>query len=132
MRKCRLPRNQDVLNSSPFAIRLEKARGTPYFHVFTGCDVVSAFHGKAKKSALQTWNTFDVYETFTNLSKNLTLICDLDLQRLGRFVVLMYDRSSTFTGRDEARLDLFSCNQRSYQSIPRIQAALREHAKHAA
>ena len=80
------------------AIGLEKTRGIPYFHVFTGCDVVSAFRGKAKKSAWQTWNVFDdVSETFTNLSQHPTLICDLDLQRLERFVVLMYDRSSAAT-----------------------------------
>lgn len=40
------------------AIGLEKARGIPYFHTFTGCDIVSAFCGKAKKSAWQTWNVF--------------------------------------------------------------------------
>lgn len=115
------------------AIGLEKAGGIPYFHAFTGCDVVSAFRGKAKKSAWQTWNVFDdVSETFTNLSQHPTLIRDLDLQRLERFVVLMYDRSSAATGVDEARLDLFARKQRPYNSIPPTQAALREHAKRAA
>uniref|UniRef100_H3A078 Uncharacterized protein n=1 Tax=Latimeria chalumnae TaxID=7897 RepID=H3A078_LATCH len=28
-----------------------KASGIPFFHAFSGCDVVSAFHGKGKKSA---------------------------------------------------------------------------------
>ena len=61
------------------AIGPEKARGIPYFHAFTGCDVVSAFRGKGKKTAWQTWNVFDdVSETFTNLSQHLTLIRDLD------------------------------------------------------
>ena len=96
------------------AIGLEKAGGIPYFHAFTGCDVVSAFRGKAKKSAWQTWNVFDdVSETFTNLSQHPTLIRDPDLQRLERFVVLMYDRSSAATGVDEARLDLFARKTRS-------------------
>lgn len=31
-----------------------KAKRLPFFHAFTGCNVVSAFHGKAKKSAWQT------------------------------------------------------------------------------
>ena len=115
------------------AIGLEKARGIPYFHAFTGCDIVSAFHGKAKKSAWQTWNVFDdVSETFTNLSQHPTLVRDLDLQRLERFVVLMYDRSSAATSVDEARLDLFARKQRPYNSIPPTRAALREHAKRAA
>ena len=80
------------------AIGLKKARGIPYFHAFTGCDIVSAFRGKAKKSAWQTWNVFDdITETFINLSQHPTLIRDLDMQRLERFVVLMYDRSSAAT-----------------------------------
>ena len=32
----------------------EKASGFPFFHTFTGCDTVSAFRGKGKKSAWQT------------------------------------------------------------------------------
>jgi len=97
------------------AIGPEKASGIPYFHAFTGCDVVSAFRGKGKKTAWQTWNICDeVSETFTNLSQHPTSVSDLDLQRLERFVVLMYDRSSAATGVDEARLDLFARKQRPY------------------
>ena len=91
------------------------------------------FRGKVKKSAWQTWNVFDdVSETFTNLSQHPTLVCDLDLQTLERFVVLMYDRSSAATSVDEARLDLFARKQMPYNSIPPTRAALREHAKCAA
>ncbi|XP_056134724.1 mucin-5AC [Lampris incognitus] len=113
------------------AIGPEKASGIPYFHAFTGCDVVSAFRGKGKKTAWQTWNICDeVSETFTNLSQHPTSVSDCDLQHLERFVVLMYDRSSAATGVDEARPDLFARKQRPYNSIPPTQAALREHAKH--
>ncbi len=115
------------------AIGPEKASGLPYFHAFTGCDVVSAFYGKGKKSAWQTWNIFnEVSETFIKLSQQPTSVSDLDLQQLERFVVLMYDRSSAATGVDEARLELFARKQRSYNSIPPTQAALREHAKRSA
>lgn len=37
------------------AIGPSKANALPFFHAFTGCDVVSAFRGKDKKSAWQTW-----------------------------------------------------------------------------
>lgn len=60
------------------------------------------------------------------------MIYYLDLQRLKRFIVLMYDRVSTATIVDEARLDLFVHKQRPYNSIPPTQATLREHAKHVA
>ena len=58
--------------------------------------------------------------------------CDDDLQKLEKFVVHMYDRSSAATGVDEARLDLFARKQRSYDAIPPTSAALKEHAKRAA
>ena len=111
----------------------QKAGRILYFHAFTGCDVVSAFRGKGKKTAWLTWNICDeVSETFINLSQHPTSISDLDLHRLERFVVLMYDRSSAATNMDEARLDLFARKQRPYNSIPPTQASLREHAKRAA
>ena len=34
----------------------KKTRGLLFFHAFSGCDVVSAFRWKGKKSAWQTWN----------------------------------------------------------------------------
>ena len=106
------------------AIGPVRASGILYFHAFTGCDVVSAFRGKGKKSAWQTWDVFDeVTETFSNLSKFPTEVTDTDLKTLDRFVVLMYDRSSAAIGVDEARL---------HMSIPPTQAALREHVKRAA
>ncbi len=90
----------------------EKARGILYVHAFTGCDAVSAFHGKGKKSAWLTWGVCEeVSETFTRLSHCLIGVSDADLQKLETFVVLMYDRSSASTGVDEARLDLLPASR---------------------
>ena len=111
----------------------EKTSGILYFHAFTGCDVVSSFHGKGKKSAWQTWNVCNVVsETFTKLSNCPTEVSDEDLEKLENFVVLLYDRSSAASGVDEARLELFARKQRSYDAIPPTRGALREHAKRAA
>ncbi|KAK3749394.1 hypothetical protein QZH41_004867 [Actinostola sp. cb2023] len=30
----------------------------PVFHAFTGCDTVSCFNGKGKKTAMETWNSY--------------------------------------------------------------------------
>ena len=91
------------------AIGPTRARGIMYFHAFTGCDVVSAFRGKGKKSAWQTWDVFDeVTATFNNLSQFPTEVTDTDMKPLERFVVLMYDRSSAATGVDQARLHMFA------------------------
>ena len=47
-------------------------------------------------------------------------------------MVLMYDRSSTAEGVDDARLDMFARKQRPYEAISPTRAALRHHVKHAA
>eukprot|EP00745_Piridium_sociabile_P026549 TRINITY_DN4240_c0_g1_i3.p1 TRINITY_DN4240_c0_g1~~TRINITY_DN4240_c0_g1_i3.p1 ORF type:complete len:1496 (-),score=398.92 TRINITY_DN4240_c0_g1_i3:837-5324(-) len=123
-----IPVHEVVLAMGP-----EKVSGILYFHAFTGCDVVSGFRGKGKKSAWQTWNVCDdVSETFAKLSHCPGEVSDDDLQKLEHFVVLLYDRSSAATGVDEARLDLFARKQRSYDAIPPTRAALMEHAKRAA
>ena len=35
------------------------SKALPFFHAFTGCDFVSAFVGKGKKTARQAWNVFE-------------------------------------------------------------------------
>lgn len=36
-----------------------RSKALPFFHAFTGCDTVSAFVGKGKKTAWQAWNVFE-------------------------------------------------------------------------
>ena len=111
-----------------------RSSGLPFFHALTGCDVVSAFRGKGKKSAWRTWDVCDeeVSRTFTHLSQVPSSVNDHDMRVIEKFVVAMYDRSSTATTVNDARLDLFARKQRSYQAIPPTQAALKEHIKGAA
>lgn len=112
---------------------LKKTRGLLFFHAFTGCDVVSAFRGRGKKSAWQTWAVCsEASEAFSQLSQYQPTIDDAILDVLEQFVVLLYDRSSTATGVDEARLEMFARKQRSYQAIPPTRAALLQHTKRAA
>jgi hypothetical protein len=47
------------------------------------------------------------------------------------FIVIMYDRSSSTTDVNEARLDLFARKQKLYNGIPPSKAALTEHVKRA-
>ena len=75
-----------------------------------------------------------------HMSRGLTCILqtgylpsqDSDLDILERFVILMYDRSSTAATVDEARLDMFARKQRPYESIPPTRAALLQHTRRAA
>ena len=46
-----------------------RGKALPFFHAFTGCDTVSAFRGKGKKSAWQAWSVFEeATEVFRGLS----------------------------------------------------------------
>jgi hypothetical protein len=47
-----IPLHQQIRTLGP------RCRALPFFHTFTGCDTVSAFVGKGKKSAWKTWNVF--------------------------------------------------------------------------
>ncbi|KAJ8367592.1 hypothetical protein AAFF_G00314420 [Aldrovandia affinis] len=111
----------------------EKSKGMLFFHAFTGCDVISAFRGKGKKSAWQTWDVCDEASgVFSKLSQYPPVVDDEDLKTLEKFVVMMYDRSSTAEGVDDARLDMFSRKQRPYEAIPPTRSALKQHVKRAA
>ena len=60
-----LPIHDTVVNLGP-----EKASGILFFHAFPGCDVVSAFRGKRKKTAWQAWDVFpEVSPVFKKLSQ---------------------------------------------------------------
>ena len=66
----------------------------PAFHSFTGCDTVSAFGGRGKKTA---WNTWKVYPEVTDAFESLLLMeepSEMAMAALERFVVLLYDRTS--------------------------------------
>ena len=68
----------------------------PFFHAVTGCDTVSAFAGRGKKYA---WETFNLYpesvNAFQSLSSMPTTLSDTDLAVCERFVVMLYDRTSS-------------------------------------
>ena len=82
-----------------------------FFHAFTGCDVASAFRNKEKKTAWHTWDIFpEASPVFSKLSQYPLTVEQSGMDILERFVILMYDRSSTATTVDEARLDLFARN----------------------
>ena len=74
-----------------------KPRSMPFFHALTGLDTTSAFKGKAKKTAWQTWMCCDfitpVFEhfsqdPFTDVNRNSS-----EFQDLKKFVVLFFIRT---------------------------------------
>ena len=80
-----------------------------------------------------TWELLpDASDVFTKLSSYPPMIEDEDIKIIEKFVVTMYDRSSTSETVDEARLELFARKQNSNENIPPTHAALVEHSKRAA
>ena len=104
----------------------------PFFHSITGCDTVSAFAGRGKKTAFEAWRAYpDITTVFRTLSKTPTSVTEQQIKSLQRFVVLMYSRTSSLSSVNEARQALFAQGTRTIQNIPPTEAALIEHIKRA-
>ena len=75
------------------------SKALPVFHAFTGCDTVSRFAGRGKKTAFTVWKHFPaITDTFLQLAASPTSpISEACMERLERFVIFMYDRTSNKT-----------------------------------
>jgi len=103
-----------------------------FFHALTGCDTVSSFAGRGKKTAWQTWQTFpEVTKAFKELMNLEGGVNPTSMSVVERFVVLMYDRTSDKTDVNEARKQLFTQKSRALENIPPTKAALEQHIKRA-
>ena len=104
------------------------------FHSLTGCDTTSQFLGCGKKTAWAVWISFpnltDLLVALT-LNPNMFGIESNHMQRIERFVVLMYSKGCGAAGVNEATLRLFTSGTKSLESIPPTQAALFQHVKRA-
>ena len=112
----------------------DKCQALPFFHAFTGCDTVSCFGGRGKKTAWETWKSDGgVTAAFCALSAtpNPTTI-DACIGPLERFGVLLYDRTSSLEQVNDVRKQLFTQNGRAIDALPPTRGALIEHAKRAA
>ena len=104
---------------------------TPAFHTFTGCDTVSAFTGRGKKTAWETWNSFsEMTRAFNELLCEPSEVSEGSMLLFEQFVVLMYDRASENMEVGDARKQLFSQKSRTLDNFPPNQAALKQHIKH--
>jgi len=112
----------------------DRCKALPFFHAFTGCDTVSSFTGHGKRTAWETWNCFpDVTDAFLQLSSEPT---DVDfatgMSLLQRFVVRLYERSSSKVSVNSLRKHLFTKKGKPMEALPPTEAALLQHSKRAA
>lgn len=116
------------------ALGTEKAESLIAFHALTGCDQTSFFSGRGKVTAWETWKLFpEITASFKALSNTPDQRIIFDVQpSLERFVVLMYDRTSTTGCVNEARKHLFAKKGRTTDAIPPTSDALLQHVKRSA
>jgi hypothetical protein len=115
------------------SLGLEMSRALPFFHALTGCDTVSCFSGKGKRTAWTTWQLCpDVTAGFEALSNSPDNVSDQCMATIERFVVLLYDRTSPEMQVNGARKQLFAQKGRAFDAIPPTVAALNQHIKRAA
>ena len=102
----------------------------PLFHSFTGCDTTSSFLGIGKKTAWNAWKKFpELTETLTTLMENPKEmnLDSIHMERLEKFTVMMYSKTSNASCVNEARQQLFSQGTRTLDMIPPTQQALLQH-----
>ena len=111
----------------------QKSLALPVFHALTGCDTVSFFAGKSKKTAWDTWSVCpEVTSAFIEITDAPSQLSDDCTNKIERFVTLLYDRGSELRSVDEARQQLFCKKSRSLDRIPPSSSALRQHLLRAA
>ncbi len=114
------------------ALGADRCIALPMFHAFTGCDTVSCFGGRGKRTAWETWRSYnDVTPAFSALASTPEGI-DQWLEPLERFVVLLYDRTNGLGSVNQARKYLFTQKSRTINNIPPTKASLMQHTKRAA
>ena len=108
-----------------------KSTALPFFHSLTGCDTVSFFGGNGKRAAWNTWNSFDTLTgVFAEFSKPIISVPEESEKLVERFVILLYDRTSSDEEINFWRKSLFT-KGRSIDNIPPTKGALTEHIKRA-
>jgi len=114
------------------ALGRQQACALPVFHAFTGCDTVSAFVGRGKKTCWEMWKKFpEVTQTFSELFNMPSAICDSSLAVLQRFVILLYDVNCRCVSVNAARKKLFASKGKSVENIPPTLDALVQHMRRA-
>ena len=92
----------------------------PMCHAFTGYDTVSSFGGRDNRTAWDTWKAYeDVTPVFCALAAcPSSEAIEKWLQPPERFVVLLYDRTSSQEYVNEARKELFTQKGRAIDALP--------------
>ena len=96
-----------------------KSRVLPLFHAYTGCDTVSSFSNRGKKTAWDVWKTYDkLTDAFDLVMLTSGELNEEMISTTERFTVLLYNRTSVLSSVDAARMELFVKKGRSMEDLP--------------
>ena len=92
--------------------------GLLLIHALSGCDTVSAFHGIGKKTTWAVWCSMPHLATvYSRLARAPRQVSPDDLNEIERYVVILYQRTSSLSHVNGARKQLFAQN-RKMENIP--------------
>ena len=95
----------------------ERSLALPMFHAMTGCDTVSSFVGHEKNNCVDHLEIIArATGTLMKLADSPARVTEEAMKAIERFVILLYDKTSTCTDVDKAKKKLFAKNS-SVQSI---------------
>ena len=107
-------------------------KGLMFFHDVSGCDTVSSYLGRGKKSAWLAWSSFpSVTYAFLDLYLQPVDVSSETLYKIERCIVVMYSRKCSANGVNEAGKELFAQCSRTMENIPPTKAALLQHVRRA-
>ena len=87
------------------SLSLPKYGAFPSWYTLIGCDTVSSFHRKGKKSAWETWKCYpEATEVFLALSNPVDgVFSDNSISAIERFICLMYDKTNYISNVNDCR-----------------------------
>ena len=90
----------------------------PFWYAFIGCDTVSSFVGRGKKTAWDALNQRpDFTECFIKLCDD-PFLDDEDIKVLQEYVIMLYDEKSSQQLVNECRRELFTKKARQIENCP--------------
>ena len=115
------------------SLSLPKCGAFPSWYALIGCDNVSSFHGKGKKSAWDTWKCYPkATEVFLALSNPVEdLLSDNSISAIERFVCLIYDKRTSLSNVNDCRRMFFKKKIKTVNDIPPNRNTLIQHVKRA-
>ena len=120
------------VHSIALSLGAVKSKVLPMFHAYTGCDTVSFFANRGKKTAWDIWKTFDnLTEAFHSVIVDPDTITEEVLSTIERFTVFLYNRTSLLSSVDAGRMELFVKKGRGMEDMPPTKDALMLHFKRA-